>query len=145
MFLGRLFLPARGFDQSMDELLFAGNEIDHAALCMSDQCDAANSADSDGIRNFEFAVPQIRSPRTDNESEIIGDVKVAFDCPCTSRSTSWHWHTHPTSVRGCGTRAGGRSGFGRIGEEYLLLDATVISLFILFSFVNSYKLYRANP
>jgi hypothetical protein len=43
---------------------------------MSDQCDAANSADSDGIRNFEFAVPQIRSPRTDNESEIIGDVKV---------------------------------------------------------------------
>ena len=93
MFLGRLFLPARGLDQSLDELLFAGNEVDHAALCMPDQCDAANSADSDGIRNFEFAVPQIRSPRTDNESEIIGDVKVLSIV-----------HAHPHQQAGVGVR-----------------------------------------
>jgi hypothetical protein len=71
---------------------------------MPDQCDAANSADSDGIRNFEFAVPQIRAPSTNDEREIIGDVKVLSIV-----------HAHPDQQVGIGVQI-------RLSSEVVVLE-----------------------
>jgi hypothetical protein len=43
---------------------------------MSDQRNAADSADSDGIGDFEFTIPQICTTSTNNEREIVGNMKM---------------------------------------------------------------------
>lgn len=76
MLLGRLRLPTGPIDQAANELFFAGDKIYHPTLCMSDQRDATNSANSDGIRDFEFTVSQIGTAGTDDKCKVIRNVKV---------------------------------------------------------------------
>jgi hypothetical protein len=93
MLFGGLFLPACRFDKALNKLRFAGDEVDHPALCVTDQRDASYSADCDGIRNFEFAVPEVCTPRTDNERKIIRNMKMF---PII--------HAHPDQHVGVGVR-----------------------------------------
>src|SRR2546422_11648938 len=71
-----MLLPTCRMYQALNELIFASDEIHHAALGMTDQSNAADSTDSDCIGDFEFAISQICTTRTNNECEIVRNSKM---------------------------------------------------------------------
>ena len=76
MFLGPFGGPPGLLDEAPDKLLFARNEIDHAALRMPDESDRTGAAHCDRIGNLKFAVPEVGAARADDECEIVGDTEV---------------------------------------------------------------------
>jgi len=75
MFFGVLFLPATSFDEAFDEEILAGGEIDHAAMVMRDERNMGDTADGDGIRDFEFTITEVGAARAQYEREIVRDAQ----------------------------------------------------------------------
>ena len=76
MLLGPFSVPTGILNQSFDERLAFGMEIDHAAVIVADQRDAPDLTNGDGMRHFEFAVAQIGAARANDISKVIRDVQV---------------------------------------------------------------------
>ena len=75
MILSVLFSPAPFFDEAFDEEIFAGGEVDHAAVVVRDKGDVGDAANGDGIGDLEFAVPKVGAARAKNERKIVRDVQ----------------------------------------------------------------------
>src|SRR5436853_214776 len=66
-----VFIPARCFHQSIDELFFARNKVYHSAMSVTDKSNVLNTANSNSKRNFKLTVAQVGSSRPENERKII--------------------------------------------------------------------------
>lgn len=71
-----LSLPSGALHKAADELLLPADEVDHSALVVTNERYAVHITDSDGVRYFEFAVPQICTAGPYDERKIVGDVKM---------------------------------------------------------------------
>ncbi len=76
VFLRTLSVPARGFNKTFHESVFACNKIHHAAMIVTDERNVPDTAHRNSIRNFELAVAQVGATRTDDEREIVRHVQM---------------------------------------------------------------------
>jgi len=76
MFFCCVRLPPGTLDKTTDELFLATDEIDHSALIVANECNAANITDRDSIGDLELTIPQICTTSTNNECEIVRNMKV---------------------------------------------------------------------
>ena len=76
MFRGFLPAPARVFHDTLNEILLAGEEIDHSAIVMPYESDIADSQHGDGVGHLELHIADIGPGGTDDESKVLRDTEL---------------------------------------------------------------------